>query len=174
MQRLCRICGIEKPTTEFAYRTSTYCRSCAKDPRLAEENYKKHLEQTRRSLQKHRERYREQRREYQRIYHREHIKEYREYAKSHRCLINIAHTKSHLKRLGVEGSFTGIEFFELCEKCNWKCAYCGREVYPQTVTMDHVIPLSRGGTNYISNITPACWTCNNAKRARTPEEWGGP
>ena len=36
------------------------------------------------------------------------------------------------------------------------CYYCGRRVKPEELTMDHKIPLSRGGTSDRSNIVPAC------------------
>lgn len=48
------------------------------------------------------------------------------------------------------------------------CAYCG-DILPTTV--DHVIPVSRGGTNDRSNLVPACTSCNMEKLTFTPEEW---
>lgn len=48
------------------------------------------------------------------------------------------------------------------------CAYCG--VAPGE-TMDHVIPLSRGGLHEPGNIVPACKACNFAKHDKTPDEW---
>jgi len=36
------------------------------------------------------------------------------------------------------------------------CYYCGKKVKPEELTMDHKIPLSRGGTSDRSNIVPAC------------------
>jgi 5-methylcytosine-specific restriction endonuclease McrA len=49
-----------------------------------------------------------------------------------------------------------------------KCAYCGCE---GRLTMDHVIPASRGGTHSIGNLVPACKSCNSSKRDRTVMEW---
>ena len=46
------------------------------------------------------------------------------------------------------------------------CAICGTR--PAT-TVDHIRPVSRGGTDHPSNLQPACWPCNQAKGAR----WGG-
>lgn len=48
------------------------------------------------------------------------------------------------------------------------CAYCGNE-FPTEV--DHIVPVSRGGTRRRTNLTPACWDCNEEKRDSTPEEW---
>lgn len=50
-----------------------------------------------------------------------------------------------------------------------RCAYCGKE---GDLTVDHVIPKSRGGTDAWENLLPACRPCNEAKGNRTPEEWG--
>ncbi len=51
-----------------------------------------------------------------------------------------------------------------------RCAYCGRGDLPLTV--DHVIPKSRGGTDTWENLVAACLPCNNRKGDRTPEEAG--
>jgi 5-methylcytosine-specific restriction endonuclease McrA len=55
--------------------------------------------------------------------------------------------------------------------CNYQCSYCGSI---KDLTIDHIIPLSRGGTHSFSNLTCACRTCNEQKGDRTPEEWGRP
>lgn len=49
------------------------------------------------------------------------------------------------------------------------CAYCGR---PAT-TVDHAIPISRGGGSRRGNLLPACASCNSRKRARTVDEFLG-
>lgn len=46
------------------------------------------------------------------------------------------------------------------------CAYCG--IRPQRLEMDHVIPLSRGGNHTVSNVVPACGSCNRKKHAGPP------
>jgi 5-methylcytosine-specific restriction enzyme A len=51
------------------------------------------------------------------------------------------------------------------------CTYCGIKVNPADLTMDHVIPLSRGGTSERFNIVPACKDCNNKKKYLLPAEW---
>jgi len=51
------------------------------------------------------------------------------------------------------------------------CYYCGRKVSPEELTMDHKIPLSRGGTSDRINIVPACKECNNKKKYLLPWEW---
>lgn len=51
-----------------------------------------------------------------------------------------------------------------------KCQYCGKKAVAMTV--DHIIPKSRGGTESWENLTTACVQCNNIKGNRTPEEAG--
>jgi 5-methylcytosine-specific restriction endonuclease McrA len=53
-----------------------------------------------------------------------------------------------------------------------KCQFCGRSDLPLTV--DHVLPLSRGGEDSWENLVCACVDCNNRKGDRTPEEAGMP
>lgn len=52
-----------------------------------------------------------------------------------------------------------------------KCYYCDRHVGPKVLTMDHVVPLSRGGRSKKGNIVPACKECNNKKKYLLPIEW---
>jgi 5-methylcytosine-specific restriction protein A len=52
-----------------------------------------------------------------------------------------------------------------------KCHYCGREVGKAELTMDHIVPLSRGGKSKKGNIVPACKECNNKKKYLLPIEW---
>lgn len=75
------------------------------------------------------------------------------------------------RKLNAEGSHTFDDFLFICEEMDWRCAYCGKKCTLGTITEDHVIPLSRGGSDDISNITPACRTCNLSKGAKMPEEF---
>jgi len=52
-----------------------------------------------------------------------------------------------------------------------KCYYCGREVPPQEITMDHIVPIIRGGKSTKNNTVPACKECNNRKKHSLPIEW---
>jgi 5-methylcytosine-specific restriction endonuclease McrA len=50
------------------------------------------------------------------------------------------------------------------------CHYCGRKFSAKELTMDHVVPLARGGTSTQGNIVPACRECNRDKKLETPAE----
>ena len=48
------------------------------------------------------------------------------------------------------------------------CHHCGGKFPPEKLTMDHLIPLARGGTSTQGNIVPSCKDCNSAKGLDTP------
>lgn len=50
-----------------------------------------------------------------------------------------------------------------------RCTYCGDTSGP--FDLDHILPLSRGGSDEPSNLTLACATCNRSKGGRTLAEW---
>lgn len=72
------------------------------------------------------------------------------------------------REVAAEGSFTSREWLELVERHGWRCAYRGEGGPLQP---DHRTPLSRGGTNFIENILPACRLCNLRKHTMTEEEF---
>jgi 5-methylcytosine-specific restriction endonuclease McrA len=51
------------------------------------------------------------------------------------------------------------------------CYYCRRRVGPRALTMDHLVPLGRGGTSVRGNLVPSCKDCNTRKRSLLPVEW---
>ena len=51
------------------------------------------------------------------------------------------------------------------------CYYCNKEVGRANLTMDHIVPISRGGKSRKGNIVPACKECNNRKKYLLPVEW---
>jgi 5-methylcytosine-specific restriction endonuclease McrA len=52
-----------------------------------------------------------------------------------------------------------------------RCHYCGRQVGRRALSMDHVVPLIRGGRSSRGNVVPACKECNNKKKSLLPVEW---
>jgi 5-methylcytosine-specific restriction protein A len=51
------------------------------------------------------------------------------------------------------------------------CYYCGDKVGFKNLTMDHIIPLSRGGRSTRDNLVPCCKKCNTRKKSSLPVEW---
>ena len=51
------------------------------------------------------------------------------------------------------------------------CHYCGREVGAANLTMDHVVPVARGGRSVKNNLVAVCKQCNNEKKSSLLQEW---
>lgn len=71
------------------------------------------------------------------------------------------------RELGAHGSFTALEWKELQIKFNKCCAICKTKT---KLTVDHIIPLCKGGTNFIKNIQPLCMPCNSKKHTKIYEQ----
>ena len=50
------------------------------------------------------------------------------------------------------------------------CYYCHEKFIAEELTMDHIVPLSRGGRSTKNNIVPCCKSCNNKKKNLTPAD----
>ncbi len=51
------------------------------------------------------------------------------------------------------------------------CHYCSGRFPPEELTMDHLVPVSRGGKASRNNVVPACKECNSRKKYLLPIEW---
>ncbi|MBU1028512.1 MAG: HNH endonuclease [Nanoarchaeota archaeon] len=80
--------------------------------------------------------------------------------------------QNHKRRAAITGAIA-----DLTDK-QWKwikmvyenrCVYCNRQM--KRITMDHILPLSRGGIHTMNNIVPACQSCNSKKNTKTVYEW---
>lgn len=63
----------------------------------------------------------------------------------------------------AQGKFTKEKWEKLKKEYNYTCPICHKKEPEIQLTIDHVIPLINGGTNYISNIQPLCLSCNCKK-----------
>ena len=52
-----------------------------------------------------------------------------------------------------------------------QCYYCRGRFPPRELTMDHIVPVVRGGKSTRSNLAPCCKECNNQKKYLLPVEW---
>lgn len=64
----------------------------------------------------------------------------------------------------AEGSISSDDWIRLCNKYGNKCLCCGRS--DVKLTLDHVIPLAKGGSNMIENAQPLCASCNSKKHTK--------
>lgn len=67
---------------------------------------------------------------------------------------------------------------ELRQSAWWKnqlgrgqCHYCGQRVPPQALTMEHIVPVIRGGRSTKGNVVTCCKACNSQKKYLLPVEW---
>jgi 5-methylcytosine-specific restriction enzyme A len=51
------------------------------------------------------------------------------------------------------------------------CFFCGKKTHPKELTMDHIVPIVRGGKSTKGNVVPACKECNSKKKYLLPMEW---
>jgi 5-methylcytosine-specific restriction endonuclease McrA len=65
----------------------------------------------------------------------------------------------------VTSNFTLAQWLEVLEEFGHRCAYC--LCGDQKLTMDHVIPVAKGGEHVRENIVPACKSCNSRKKDRS-------
>ena len=54
------------------------------------------------------------------------------------------------------------------EEWDWECAYCGSE---KNLTIDHIVPKAKGGTDFTKNCLCACHQCNQDKGHTPVEDW---
>lgn len=109
-------------------------------------------------------------------YHAEHYernadrikKNVRTYQKANRDKVAHLGNARRLRKIGNGGSHTLEEWQAKKNECGNACFYCKAR---GNLTRDHMIPIKRGGTDDISNIVPACRSCNSRKNARTAEEF---
>lgn len=122
---------------------------------------------------------REQKRFYDAQWHKDnkdHCSEVSRYYRQTERGIIAKRTRAHNRRArkrGAVGTHTTEELYQQLKHQKGKCYYChvklgkGRDSW----NGDHIIPLSRGGTNTIDNIVIVCPSCNFRKGTKLPHEW---
>jgi 5-methylcytosine-specific restriction endonuclease McrA len=151
--KICCTCKMEKPSGEFGVSTREKdglcdkCKACRKAyyERNKEAISRKSAAWQRKNIDRHKERMRR--------YILRHPERYK--------VANKIHAENRRTRKSkAGGSFTVKEWRELCDRYGNCCLACGKQV---SLTADHIVPVSKGGTSSIDNIQPLCQSCNSKK-----------
>ena len=121
-------------------------------------------DRAREAMQRWRKRHPEEHRAENAAYYARHAERLKwRIAEYHRANPAVVRAKSHRHRAlrrHAEGSFTPDEWIDLMDSHGGRCAYCHGD---GPLEPDHRVALSRGGSNRIGNILPACHRCNARK-----------
>ena len=92
--------------------------------------------------------------------------------------LNFPHKalNDHVKeRYGIESNITEEQYWEMFSYFHYTCAYCGCDLTgdrtKDKMTVDHIVPLSQGGTADVWNCIPCCKWCNISKGKKTLLGW---
>ena len=78
--------------------------------------------------------------------------------------------KGRRSQMAERRKFTDYEKKTVYARGDGRCGICGRPVAFKNMTIDHIVPLSKGGTNDFENLQPACSLCNMVKSCLTMDE----
>ena len=168
MNKKCGLCGLEKDIEDF-YRAKSgthgrqgYCKECSKAKRR--ECYHKNAQEINRKEYERRkgdplyiaymQNWRDTNREAIR-------KQCRDYYSEHPELWVVYNNNRKARVRGGGGGFTIEQWLELCELCGYVCLSCSLNL---PLTVDHIKPVSKGGSSFIQNIQPLCQSCNARKK----------
>lgn len=146
VEKVCPSCGICKPRSEYyRHRKKTrvgvtpVCKKCWNE----------------RSRKRHEQNYSKE---------RERVKYTKQKEKGNK-LQNAKRRRARI--LGAGGSHTIGEWEALKAQHNWTCPCCSKVEPEVKLEADHVIPISKGGSDNIENIQPLCRRCNGKKHTKT-------
>lgn len=101
-------------------------------------------------------------------YYSDYRKRYREEKAD---LIRALNTKRRAAKRGAPGKYTPEDIANIVKAQRNKCAYCRCSLARAKRHIDHIVPLSRGGTNWPSNIQLTCDKCNLSKNSKHPVDF---
>lgn len=186
--KVCTKCQTWKPVEQFSKRSkrldgyNSHCKDChnainrvlywrdierAREKNRAKQKHYARLEKHKARRHRYRQEHLEHLLELNRKHRRANPAYYREHSKQWRLRnLEKMQAKDSARRafkMGQPGSFTAEEWQELKQRYNFTCLCCGRREPEIKLTVDHVVPISKGGASTIENIQPLCKTCNSAK-----------
>ena len=138
-----------------------------KNKKVIKEYSKQYKKQNKEAIKEYIKQYREQNKEV--------IKEYKkQYRQSPQGQV-VKFNSSNRRRAKKQNQGNGItkeQWMECMSFFNWRCAYSGELVSKQeTRTIDHIVPINKGGCNEIWNVVPAYRNYNSSKQDKDLLEW---
>jgi 5-methylcytosine-specific restriction endonuclease McrA len=93
----------------------------------------------------------------------------RQYYRTHKAQHRVHSHAYRARKRTAEGKFTSQDIQRQLVAQKNTCYWCSKKL--EKYEVDHIIPLTRGGTNDPSNLVIACPWCNNSKHNKLPHEW---
>lgn len=197
-RKLCAKCGVELPLSEFVtvksrntYRLFSWCKACKRDyakaryhnrsdeqKALAKETQKKYVEANRDRVlasrkkwqEENSERYAARKQEYYlrtKERDKERKAEYKHrYVRENKEKVNNSTQRRRAKK--KQNGVCLVTAKEIRRIYSSPCLYCGSTTQ---ISVDHVVPIYRGGRHSIGNLAPACKLCNSSKGSKFLTEW---
>jgi 5-methylcytosine-specific restriction endonuclease McrA len=192
--RKCTKCQQIKPATSeyFDYRDAkcgtlhAECKPCKaerwqkhlqENPQYWHNWYQERAEHVKASVREYYQEHTGERIAYRKKYYLEHREECLAkvsiYKRTHRGAYTALQHKRNAMKNGVPGTHTDKDIQDQYKRQKGKCYYCSCKLGKQRgdYTVDHVIPISRGGSNAPSNLVITCPSCNFSKHNKLPHEW---
>ncbi len=150
--RTCRDCGEHKPLSEFHRDRGRsdgfypYCKTCVRAYNQANIDAKRQRNQV-----------------WQQTNHEKVVRYSVAWQQRNPTKAKARHHRYKARLYGSGGSFTADEWRALCDWFGNQCLVCGKS----KVSIDHVVPVAKGGRNTIENLQPLCLSCNASKGDQT-------
>ena len=177
--KVCTVCKVEKPVTDFYKRGNggffNYCKDCANSS--ARRYYLSNWRAIHDKKIEYDKAHRSEISAYNKQYYMNHFEEVKQRTKdwvnnnpekSRESGVFYAQRARSRKR-GTKASFTRIDWKCCKVYFGHRCAYCGKEI--KKATQDHVIPVEKDGDYTVTNVVPACMSCNSSKGNKSFDEW---
>lgn len=197
LQPVCKACAIERRRKHYAEHRDEVNERARKDRaehpekqreyqrKYAAEHRDEERERARKWYAEHRDKaierarkynaeHRDERNERARKWYAEHpdkvLESQRKWNAEHPEIVKARQKVRNMRRRDKSGAPRSKAIVDLYKRSKGKCYYCGVDV-GQNYHIDHVIPLTRGGTNDLSNLVIACPSCNLRKHDKLPHEF---
>ncbi len=171
--KYCPRCNSTKPLEDFNKNKNRcdeyqgYCRPCqnSRNVQWKEDNRARYLAQKKARYENNKEKHNEGVRRWQKENPEKVAAINARYTQNHKEKVYF---KNHRRRIKIKSNALVVLDKEIKRLYSSNCIHCGTT---ENITMDHLIPVSRGGRHSIGNIVPMCQKCNFSKHSKLYAEW---